>query len=143
MHPGFSLTMLWIVGVGATSACGRTSPIDAETSGERLRVPDAGLGCIENADCDEDSICADGVCRFFGECILQDHCSPGQRCIDHVCSGEVVFEGGPPILCEINSDCPEGLYCVDERCRVAVECQSHAHCTAGDACVRVRCVSGT
>ncbi len=135
--PSLILTALFAV------SCGRTAPRESLEALAPLVVEagaDASTGCMENGDCGEDSVCIDDRCVFFGQCLLDSHC-PGQSvCENNECTGDP-GSFGQPSLCEINADCAERHYCVDQYCRRGTECLAHAHCPPANACVFAVCVS--
>lgn len=104
-------------------------------------VDAASEGCRLNADCDDDSICIDRECTFFGECLRDFHCGE-RKCSHNKCVGPF----GPPGLpgegtaCEINADCGESQFCVAGTCQAGVQCRKHAHCEAEHACIGILCV---
>lgn len=129
----------------ALAACGRTTPSESFPLSGPLAVGDAGVPadaeCLENAQCDEDAVCIGFTCVYFGQCLRDWHCPRVQTCVANECQGEITETSGEGLGCEINSDCPERHYCVDELCRRGVECVAHAHCSAGSACLSQLCIS--
>lgn len=124
----------WLLALG----CGRTEPRDNSVQHASLLAEGGARDCVQHADCEDDSVCIDESCIFFGECLRDAHCH-GQRCVDNECVGEAP-PAGPPALCEINDDCPDRYYCVDGNCRRGTECLRHAHCSLADVCLGQVCV---
>lgn len=122
-------------------ACGRTRLHGAQNGLAPLSMADGGLQCVANGDCDDTEVCLDNACVFFGECLRDWHCPTTGGCVDNQCRGELPpFEESEPVACQINADCPDRHYCVNESCRLGVECLVHAHCDPGKACVGRICV---
>jgi hypothetical protein len=124
-------------------ACGRTTPLDQDTSRERLLPGDAAVDCVENADCGEEEVCLDNTCVYFGQCLEDFHCATLGGCVNNECIGELPLspEGeSVPLLCEINADCPPRHYCVEQACKIGVECVTHGHCETGKACLWHLCI---
>jgi hypothetical protein len=132
----------------SASACARTGIGTDFERGDSLEHAfggnsDAAVGCSVNAECDEDSICIERECVFFGECLRDWHCGDVPRyCETNVCKGEYPPAGEYiPVLCEINSDCGAREYCVDGTCRRGIECLNHGHCDPAFACLGTTCLS--
>jgi hypothetical protein len=109
--------------------------------------------CVLNADCDDQSVCFDGTCRFVGECTMDVHCTcsapvcEANACVgEPACGSSFVFGAGeqappppPPPPCQINADCGEKQYCFDGACHTTIECLKHAHCAAKEGCFQHLC----
>uniref|UniRef100_A0A914VFZ2 TIL domain-containing protein n=1 Tax=Plectus sambesii TaxID=2011161 RepID=A0A914VFZ2_9BILA len=79
------------------------------------------------------------------ECLFDDHCGFGRRCVNRQCVFRDSPRPPPPdnSFCRSNSDCSRGWDCFDRRCiRWDVDrgCRSNGECFAGRTCVDRRCI---
>ncbi len=125
-------------------ACSRTQPFDSWGEGQSLSN-EPFRECTENGHCDDQSICIDEQCVFFGQCLGDWHCLGRQVCINNECVGDLPGAAPTPEtpagICEINADCAKDHLCVLGECYKGIECIEHSHCPVATACVRADCVS--
>ena len=110
------------------SAAGYCTAI-AETT-----VSDVSCLCTTTADCEDDLICRDGMCR--PGCQTNAMCAADQICVDGTCEATTRPE------CDATRPCAAGRSCVDGECRADEDtCQFNSECGPGRVCVNERCSS--
>lgn len=114
-------------------ACGNDEPKTRNAGGDAGPTGDSPLAgqCTGDAEC----TAAGKVCDPFKgcvECLIDAHCSTGQRCVDRACETETA--------CETSADCDTGsayAACAPttHRCEACVDdgdCEGTAHCAGAE-----------
>lgn len=76
------------------------------------------VDCFLTAHCEDDEMCMNGVC------VPKESCGDGESCTQGIC-----LDSGDCGDCQVDSDCADGLICVDQVCRPPFgPCESDADC---------------
>ena len=143
--------------------CAVNAICEAQNHAARCRCPPGLIGdpyrlcekveCFVNRDCDSSMACIQNKC--LDPCLLDNVCAPTAICkvINHdgSCFCPPGFVGDPFVLCtlkpeavgeepdpecRVDSECPSGLACIDQRCQnpcyTLNPCDSSAVCSVVD-----------
>ena len=106
--------------VGTKTACAPTYTDNIPTV-----IVTVAQGCTSNAECPNNGLCINGICRVAIPCAVDADCQAEQVCTT---DGRCVYQGGN--ACVNDVDC-NGLIC---RQRVCVVCATDAECGRGLVC---------
>lgn len=119
---------LWIAATMLVlSACSDDAGKDKGGSNEKAGE---GESCAQTADCKDNLICDNGICKAEeSECDSDEACGKGMKCVEGACKPDTS-------KCESDEACGEDMKCIEGTCQPkdAQTCDSDEGCASGMKC---------
>ncbi len=122
---------LWIAATMLVlSACSDDAGKDKGGSNEKAGE---GESCAQTADCKDNLICDNGICKAEeSECDSDEACGKGMKCVEGACKPDTS-------KCESDEACGKGMKCVEGACK-----PDTSKCESDEACGEdMKCIEGT